>query len=267
MQSVHTADAAVRLPAVAATASGDHRRFFVRMAYACAFVAIVGFIPTYWAPVAARSFDGPPLLHAHGLLFTAWCALFIIQARLAAAGRLRHHRALGLLGVSLATAMVGLGLMVAVNGLENRIAGGYDAQGRAFSIVPISIILGFAALVAAAVASVRRPQVHMRLMLTATIAILPAPIARLFFLIGSADGAVRPALREPPTVEFALLSSGASDLLIAAAIVYDWRTRGRPHPAYLIAGAALLGVQILRIPLSTTPAWHAVTAWLLAFGG
>lgn len=50
--------------------------------------------------------------------------------------------------------MVGLGLMVAVNSLENRIASGYDAQGRAFSLVPISIILGFAALVAPAIARV-----------------------------------------------------------------------------------------------------------------
>lgn len=92
--------------------------------------------------------------------------------------------------------MVGLGLMVAVNSLENRIASGYDAQGRAFSLVPISIILGFAALVAPA-------------------------IARVFFLMRSADDVVRPALRDPPTVQLALLSSAASDLLIAAAIVYD----------------------------------------------
>jgi hypothetical protein len=266
MPGVRT-DVALRTPLAVPMTRRDPRRFFVGMAYACALIAIVGFTPTYWAPVAAGSFTGPPLLHLHGLLFTGWCLLFIVQARLVATGRLQRHRALGLAGIALATAMVGVGILVALQSLENRIAAGYDAEGRAFSIVPLSIILGFGALVAAAVINVRRPQVHMRLMLTATISILPAAIARLLFLMRSTDGVVRPALREPPTVTFALLSSAVSDLLLVVAILYDWRTRGKPHPAYLIAGAALLTVQILRIPLSSTSLWHRATAWLLTFAG
>jgi hypothetical protein len=55
--------------------------------------------------------------------------------------------------------------------------------------------------------------------------------------------------------------------LIVAAIVYDWRTRGRPHPAYWIAGGAWLAIQLLRIPFSKTPAWHAMADWFLAFAG
>jgi hypothetical protein len=50
-------------------------------------------------------------------------------------------------------------------------------------------------------------------------------------------------------------------------MVYDWRVRGRPHSAYLIAGALMLVVQIGRIPLSTTAAWHAFTAWFVRFAG
>ena len=120
--------------------------------------------------MATRSFDGPPILHLHGLLSSAWFVLFIVQAKLAAAGRFDRHRALGLIGISLATAVVFTGLMVAVNGLEHRVAAGFEAQGRAFSIVPLSIVGCFAALIAAAIANVRRPEAHMRFMLAATIA-------------------------------------------------------------------------------------------------
>jgi hypothetical protein len=266
MQITSTVVGALTSPAIRSATRRDERRFFVRMAYACAIIAFIGFTPTYWAPLATRSFDGPPLLHFHGLLSSAWFVLFIVQAQLAASGRLDRHRALGFAGISVATAMVFAGLLVAVNGLENRVAAGLEAQGRAFSIVPLSIVGCFAALVAAAIANVRRPEVHMRLMLAATIATLPPAIARLLFLIRFSD-AVRPGLREPPSVAFALVSSFAADLLLVGAIVYDWRTRGRPHPAYVVAFAGLLAVQLGRVPLSGSAFWHAVTTWLLTFSG
>ena len=72
----------------------DERRFFATMAYICALIAIAGFVPTYWAPVASGTFTGSPILHVHGLLFSAWPILFIVQARLAAAGRFDRHRTL-----------------------------------------------------------------------------------------------------------------------------------------------------------------------------
>jgi hypothetical protein len=266
MRTASTLVAPLTSPAIRSATRSDERRFFVVMAYACAVVAFVAFTPTYWAPVATRSFDGPPLLHLHGLLSSAWFVLFIVQAKLAASGRIDRHRALGFAGIALATAVVFAGVLVAVNGLENRVAAGFEAQGRAFSIVPLSIVGSFAALVAAAIANVRRPDVHMRLMLAATIAILPPAIARLLFLIRSFN-AVRPGLREPPSVPFALVASFAADLLLVGAMVYDWRRRGRPHPAYVIALAGLVAVQLGRVPLSGSSMWHAVTTWLLAFSG
>ena len=47
----------------------------------------------------------------------------------------------------------------------------------------------------------------------------------------------------------------AADLLIVAAMVYEWRKNGRPHRVYWIAGGAIIIVQVLRIPMSTTGAW------------
>ena len=69
---------------------------------------------------------------------------------------------------------------------------------------------------------------------------------------------LRPSGGPPRAVDGVLMSALLADLLILAAIVYDMRTRGRPHPVYVIGGAILLAVQILRGPLSTTQWWYAL---------
>ena len=51
--------AATSEPAVRSAARADsisERWFYVRMAYACAAIAVVGFTPTYWAPLVTGRF-------------------------------------------------------------------------------------------------------------------------------------------------------------------------------------------------------------------
>ena len=50
----HVGDVPLPRPVVIQSARGEPRQFYVRMAYACAVVAFVGFTPTYWAPVATQ---------------------------------------------------------------------------------------------------------------------------------------------------------------------------------------------------------------------
>ena len=76
-------------------------RFYFGMALTCALVAVVGFTPTYWAPMADGSLAAAPIVHLHALLFTAWSIFFIVQARLAETGRIARHRALGLADASI----------------------------------------------------------------------------------------------------------------------------------------------------------------------
>lgn len=236
----------------------DDPRFYERMAYACAFIAFAGFVPTYWAPVAAGSFTGAPILHVHGLLFSAWTVLFVVQTRLVARGRLPSHRRLGMAGIALATAMLFVGLRVVAANVEAGIARGTAEQARAFAIVPTSLIVGFAVLVGAAIAFARRRDVHMRLMLVATITILPPAIARVVLLLLAPEG----ASPGPPPIGMTLVPAFFANLLLVAAMVHDWRRRGRPHPVYLITGAALLVVQLARVPLSGSAAWLAMAEWL-----
>ncbi len=244
------------------------RRFYVWMAGGCVLIAFVGFAPTYWLQLAPGTFVGSPLLHAHGLLFSAWPLYLLLQTVLAAGGRVARHRTWGLLGVSLATAMVFVGFAVANDALVVRLAAGFGDRARAFHIASTSIISLFGILVAAAIVNVSRPEVHKRLMLLATIAILPPAIARVFFAVSVGIGpGLRPGIGPPRTVESILGPTLIADALILAGVVYDMRTRGRPHPAYLIGGALILAVQVLRVPLSTTQWWYALAELMARFSG
>jgi hypothetical protein len=256
---------------VAATFDSSRQKtshFYVWMAAACALIAFGGFAPTYWLQLPAGTFVGPPLLHVHGALFSAWPVLLLSQTILVARGRLENHRAWGLVGISLATAMVVVGLTTAIYQLMSETAAGYGDRSQAFLIVPFTAIGLFAGFFAAAIANTGRPEVHKRLVLLATISLLQAAMGRVFFILVTGGGpGLRPGV-EPPIPVLAAVAPGLLlELLIVAGMLYDWRTRGRPHPVWLIGAAIMTAVVLLRVPISGTPAWLAFASSLLHIAG
>jgi hypothetical protein len=237
------------------------RSFHVRMAWLCAAVGLAGFAPSYWGPLLAGTIAVPAIVHLHAVVFYGWLALMVVQAHLAAAGRLARHRELGVFGVSVATAMVFVGTATAVDSMKQGVAAGFVDEARAFSVVPVTGILFFAALVAVALLNVRRPDVHRRLMLIATIAVLNAPVGRLFRL---AIGAPPPvAMVAPPPVAFTLLPALLTDLLLVPALIHDKARLGFVHRTYWIGGAALLASQLLRPVVGHSAAWQGFADWLM----
>jgi hypothetical protein len=244
---------------VRAVASSHAQYFYFYMALSCVAVAFLGFAPTYWLPMASGSFPSMPVVHFHGLLFFAWTIYFAFQTWLAASGRIARHRTMGMIGVSLATAMTIFGFLVAVNAMKRSAAAGLTDAGIAFVIVPLSGILFFAVVFTLAVASIRQPETHKRLMLLAGISLLDAAVARWFLTFLAPPGP--PA---PPPVEVTIAPAFVAYLLLVVAIVFDWRTRGRVHPVYIYGGAALVAVKLLNWPISVTPAWHSLAGGILA---
>jgi hypothetical protein len=244
---------------VRAAAPSHARYFYFYMALSCMAVAFLGFLPTYWLPVASRSFPAIPIVHVHGLLFFTWTLYFSFQTWLAASGRVAKHRMVGMIGVSLATAMTIFGFLVAVDVMKRAATLKLTDAGIAFAIVPLSGILFFAVVFTLAIRAVRQPETHKRLMLLAGISILDAAVARWFFTVVAPSG---PA--GPPPVPVTILPALVAYLLLVVAIVHDWRTRGRPHSVYVYGGAALIAVKLLNWPISVTPAWHAVAGGILA---
>jgi len=247
--------AATRFDAPARTGS-----IHLRLAYACAAVGVIGFAPSFWLPLMTGRVTLAPVLYLHAFVFYGWLALFVVQARLVATGRTAQHRDLGVLGVSVATAMCFVGVAAAVGSLRQSAAAGFAAQALGFSVVPLTGIAFFAVVFALAVLNVRRPDVHKRLMLVATVSLLNAAVGRLFLL--AVGGPPPVAGAEPPPVMVTVPASLLTDLLLVPALLHDRKTLGRVHPVYWMAGAALVASQLLRVPLAASPAWHAVAGWV-----
>jgi hypothetical protein len=241
--------------------------FYVWMAALFVLIAFSGFAETYWMQIPAGTFTGSPLLHLHGILFSAWTLFFLSQTWLAASGRMQHHRAWGVAGVSLATAMVFVGLATAIASMQKDVAGGHAQAARAFAIVPISSIAMFVVLMVWAVVTVKTPETHKRLMMLNTMQILQAPLGRFFFLtLGGGGGpGSRPGSGPPAPVMTTVGAGVIVGLLILAAAIYDWRKRGRPHPVYVVGGIAVMVMIFIRAPLGETPQWQAFAQSLGSF--
>jgi hypothetical protein len=246
----------------------DVRYFYFYMALVCAAVAFLGFAPTYFAPLASGKFKANPVVHIHGLLFFSWNLYFVFQTWLAASGRIARHRAVGLIGVAFATAMTIFGTLVAINFMKNAASHGAADAGIALATIPLNGIAFFAVVFVMAVVAVRRPETHKRLMLLATISLLDAPAARLYltFLAPAPSPAGTSTVTTVglPTVSATLAPTLIIYLLVVVGIIFDWRTRGRPHAVYVIGGTLLAFITLLNVPLSTASVWHSFAGGLLA---
>jgi hypothetical protein len=237
-------------------------RFYLWAAIACATVAIGGFMGTYWLQLPARTFRGPALLHIHGWLCTAWVLYLISQSSMVVRGKVRSHRDWGLLGISLASVVTVVALTVAISGMNERLAAGAGDAARSFLIVPLSAIGFFAAFTAAAIASVKRPEWHRRLMIIATVCLIQAAMARVFFLIATGGGpGMRPGLAPVPPVGVAAVPALLLELILVAGMVRDWRVLGRVHPAWIVGVVVITGMEVVRTPISASPAWLGFASW------
>ncbi|MGH6911780.1 MAG: hypothetical protein ACREEG_16455, partial [Phenylobacterium sp.] len=91
-------------------------------------------------------------------------------------------------------------------------------------------------------------------------------VARVFFVMATGGGpGARPGLTGSPPIPVTVGAGLVSDVLILAGAIYDWRTRGRVHPAYLVGAAVVVGLQLVRIPLSQSAMWLAVANTLAGF--
>lgn len=232
-------------------------RFYVVMAIVAIAIAVAGFGP---AAMHTDVRKGPltPALAAHGVVFGAWLLLFLTQTLLVANGRFGLHRRLGYGGIGLALMMVVSGYFTATT-MARR---GFDLSGDLVASVDDALtilvfqlgdLLSFSVLVGLGVWYRRRPDVHKRLMLLATVGtLMPAPLSHV---IGHWN-----VLREipGPTILVPLVP------LYFSSAVHDRLSRGRIHPVSLWVGVALLVWSNLRAAvIGPSEAWHDFAAWLI----
>lgn len=224
------------------------RLFYTGMSVAFVITVFAGFARTLFLRSHFDTRPLIPLLQLHGFVFTSWLALFLAQTTLVAAHKTRIHRRLGIAGAVIATLMVIIGTATAIIRAKIIEVPPGSPSPLVFLTIPLGDMLVFAIVVGAAFYYRRRPEVHKRLMLLATIAILPAAVARLPFAFIQQVG---------PLAFF-----GLSDLFIVPMLLYDLVTRGRPHRATVLGGSLIVISHPLRLLIGNTSAWLAFATWL-----
>lgn len=222
--------------------SGVGRHFFVVMASIIALIVFAGFAPSFYLrTVFQPGTNLSILLHIKGAVFSAWITLFLVQPILIARGSHTLHRRLGWLAAAIAVAMVGLVAGATVEEMQ-RVPPAPPA--------PVALALNtfdtvvFASLVSSAIYLRKQAEWHKRLLLSATLILLGAPILRLLILL---EGHINHEL----LVADVLLV----DLFFLICFAFDLHTRRRIHPAYFFSFALLLVDQVATFSVMAWPPW------------
>jgi hypothetical protein len=222
--------------------SGARRYFFVVMASIVAVIVFAGFAPSFYLRAAFQPGSNLSiLLQIKGAVFSAWIALFLVQPILIARGSRTLHRRLGWLAAAIAAAMVGLVAGATVEEMQ-RVPPAPPA--------PVALALNtfdtvvFAILVGSAIYLRKRTEWHKRLLLSATLILLGAPILRLLILL---EGDV--------SHELLIIDMVLVDLFFLISFAFDLHTRRRIHPAYFCALALLLVDQVITLSVMAWPPW------------
>lgn len=187
-------------------------------------------------------------LHLHGFVLTLWLVLFVVQASLVAAGQRSLHKSLGIAGVVLAALVVATSCAAAIEAARlvgDR--GGITAADRLYSSA--LVVSTFALFVSMGTALRKRPEIHKRLMLLATIAVIGPGVTRAVALLaghGIRDSHV-----------------GVMCALLLLALLYDWRTSGRPHWILVSGGLLLIASQVTRRIVGGSETWASIGNWLI----
>jgi uncharacterized membrane protein YozB (DUF420 family) len=227
-------------------ARAREHRFFTGMALAALLIALVGFAPSYYLRSFSTAEPLTTLVHLHGGLATAWLLLFVAQTSLVSVGRSDLHRRVGPVGAVLAALFVVVGYATAITAARKGVTPPGGPPPLAFLAVPLATLFSFAVLSALGILWRRQRDTHRRLMLLATIAILPPAFARFrWFGFGG-----------PP------VAIGGTCLFVIACMLWDRRVHGRIHPAFLWGGGLLMLSLPLRFAVTQSETWLAVARWL-----
>jgi hypothetical protein len=216
---------------------------------------LAGFGPEMIRRLNSNAAPFPIAVHVHAVITLAWLGLLTSQTLLIRKRELRLHRKWGTAGGILAVAVI-LGGLWAALAFEKLVMNTPERRPH-FLAIEWSNVIEFGGLAAAAIIARTRPAAHKRLILLATLSLTPAAFNRA---IG------KPFLHP-------LLGSGVwqtwiqifsvTDLMVLGIGVYDWRTRGRVHPAWALGALWILAGQLTASWLFYNPGWNALAASIL----
>jgi hypothetical protein len=207
----------------------------------------IGFSPTYFQAGMIHAPLPSPILHFHGAVFTLWMLLFVTQAALISAHRVKWHRSLGTVAFCLPPIMIVLGIIAAIDALHRGVQIG-PLDPSVSAAIPLVGIVAFTIVIFASWRARRRPDAHKRLILLATIG-----------LVGAAFGRFPWGRIGLPPAAGAVTGIG---VLILFLLIYELITIRRIHRSTIWAAPLVFLSVALAVPIGMTHAWHAFAAML-----
>ena len=235
--------------------------FYSVMSAICLGVAVLGFAPSFFLPLAQGTFVRPPVFYIHGLLFFGWTLYFCAQNWLVASRRVLPHREWGVLGAAIAAAMAFSVMSVVVVRLNQTPPVPAGPGSMTFAWVDVSGIVFFETCVVLAMMNTRNPEIHKRLMLLGTMSLLNAPIARWGAVLFGQHGGPPASFLEAQWFNLVAIA------LMLIPIGFDLRTRGKISRVYLL-GVPIYALIDLTWPLVwSSPTWMRVAEAIKHIGG
>lgn len=223
------------------------RYFYFGASLVMAGLSLWGFSRTVDARLLHASPPRPLLLWIHGVIFSAWTVLFLLQSALVRVRKVSVHRTLGWVGAALAATMVVSGFIVSVVMVRFDVTVLHLNRVAPFLSVLWCDMIVFGACMALAIYFRKRPEYHRRLVFLASCQLMQAAFVRLPH-IGSHD-----------------LSLPALDVLIVAGMLRDLVVDGRVNRAYRYVFPAMIVLQAWATYLERVDPcwWQAATKAIL----
>jgi hypothetical protein len=235
------------LAAGSATRRPAKRLFFLVLTILLMAMVVKGFWPSYYGPMLGSTGAGRAwIMHVHGAIYSGWMLLQLLQVTLIVRGNVAAHRRVGTWGIGYGALVLVVGLIVSFAAPLTHIRAGEWTVDRAagFMILPLFDMVLFGGFFGAAIYYKARPEIHKRLILAATVAVVFAAVARM---------------RIAPPALFYLV--WISPMLIAMA--FDLWLRKRIHPVYFIC-VGVMTVAFLRVLIMESAGWVKIGRALLA---
>lgn len=220
--------------------------YFTTMSFLLLGIVVVGFAPTYFLAGIIRAPLPSALIHIHGAVFSSWIILFVVQNILVSTRNVRLHRKLGWLGAAIAAAMVVLGIMATADSLHRGATPRIFTPPQFVALNDVGIVI-FAAMVGLAVWQRRNGPIHKRLMLIATISIMPPAIVRFSLRV------------HKPFLGPAVLAA-----LLLTVVIFDIVKRRRPYAVTIIAGVIAFAIFPMSQVLGHTALFQRIAQWIVS---
>lgn len=226
--------------------------FFFVMAIVAMLAVFIGFSKTFFIPVGEGTFTAPWPVHLHGVFAFLWIILFQVQSSLIQFKKYYFHQILGMLGIFVAAGVFITMVPVGLFAVKKELGLGLGPTAYSGFVGVLSSGLMFFTLVVAGIYNRKKPNVHKRLMLLATIVVLwPAWFRFRHFFPNIPN----------PEIWFAVV---LADSLIIVAWIWDKLRNGKVHPILLYIGLFIILEHTFEVLAFDSALWRKLAIWFYA---